>query len=270
MKKFDGMLLACDMDGTLLDSDRHISDANIQALQYFTAEGGLFSLATGRAYAAVTDYIDLLPINAPYSLLNGSLILDSHHHVLHCAGMPEHTPALIQQVLAAFPQVGCEVFLPDRILVCRMSEETEHHMHVLHLAYDCVDVSALSDPCGWCQINFTGNASEVAPVRAFMASFADAFNAVCTMPTFCEVTRCGVSKGAAMMQIAADCRISQQHIYAVGDSDNDLSMFRKAAISFVPENAAPDMLRQGNILVRDNDHDAVAHVIEYLERYQNT
>lgn len=42
MKKFDGMLLACDMDGTLLDNDRQISEANIQALRYFTEQGGLF------------------------------------------------------------------------------------------------------------------------------------------------------------------------------------------------------------------------------------
>ena len=46
MRKFDGMMLACDMDGTLLDSEHQISDANLQALRHFTTEGGLFSLAT--------------------------------------------------------------------------------------------------------------------------------------------------------------------------------------------------------------------------------
>ena len=46
MKKFDGMILACDMDGTLLDSSRMISKENAQALRYFTEEGGRFTLAT--------------------------------------------------------------------------------------------------------------------------------------------------------------------------------------------------------------------------------
>lgn len=270
MKKFDGVLLACDMDGTLLDNDRQISAANIQALRYFTAQGGLFSLATGRAYAAVTDYIDLLPINAPYCLLNGSLVLDVHGQVLHCAGMPEQTPVLIEQVLSAFPQIGCEVFLPDHIFICRMSAETEHHMRVLHLDYTCVSPSELPNPAGWCQINFTGSASEVADVRTFLAPFADIFSAVCTMPTFCEVTRNGISKGTAMMQIAADCMVLPNKIYAIGDSDNDLSMLQNAAISFVPENAAPDILQHATIRVRDNDHDAVAHVIEYLDQNKST
>ena len=106
MKKFEGMMLACDMDGTLLDSSRRISRKNQQALRYFTEEGGRFTLATGRAPHAIEAYIPQLPFNAPYSLLNGSLILDEKHHVLHCAGMPESTKELIQLTLTEFSQLA--------------------------------------------------------------------------------------------------------------------------------------------------------------------
>lgn len=267
MNRFEGMLLACDMDGTLLDSTRQISDANLQALRYFTAEGGRFSLATGRAFAAVTEYLDVLPINAPYCLLNGSLVMDAAHRPLHCAGMPMQTRHLIKDVLASFPRVGCEVFLPEQILICRMSEETEHHMRVLHLEYSHCPVGSLPPETGWCQINFTGTAEEVASVRTFLTPFSNIFSAVCTMPTFCEVTRCGIGKGSAITQIADDCGIRTKRIYAVGDSDNDLSMLTSAAVSFAPANAAPDILQHVTVSVRDNDHDAVADVIEYLSKY---
>ena len=43
MKKFEGMILACDMDGTLLDNNREISRENQQALRYFTEQGGRFT-----------------------------------------------------------------------------------------------------------------------------------------------------------------------------------------------------------------------------------
>lgn len=49
MKKFDGLLLGCDMDGTLLDSRKQISAKNQEAIWYFVKNGGSFSLATGRA-----------------------------------------------------------------------------------------------------------------------------------------------------------------------------------------------------------------------------
>ena len=43
MKKFKGMLLACDMDGTLLDDSKQIPAENLRALQYFTKKGGRLS-----------------------------------------------------------------------------------------------------------------------------------------------------------------------------------------------------------------------------------
>ena len=269
MKKFEGLLLACDMDGTLLDNDRNISSANLRALHHFPDEGGLFSLATGRAFAAVTDYLDALPVNAPYSLLNGSLVMDVQHRPLHCAGMPGQSVALIDEVLARFPQVGCEVFLPERILVCRMSPETDHHMRVLHLDYTCVSSGELPDPAEWCQVNYTGTPSVIASVRAHLAPMSDTFSAVATMPTFCEVTRAGIGKGTALRQIAADCGIPRARVCAAGDSDNDLSMLDWAAIGFVPANATPDILLHADVCIRDNDHDAIAQVIDYLEQYAN-
>lgn len=270
MRKFEGMLLACDMDGTLLDSDRCISSENLQAIHYFVNEGGLFSLATGRAFAAVTDYLSQLPVNAPYSLLNGSLIMDAQHQPLHCAGMPVQSYALIEEVLERFPQIGCEVFLPEHILVCRMSAETDHHMRVLHLDYTCVPTSALPDPSGWCQVNFTGAPDKIAVLRAYLAPYSDAFSAVATMPTFCEVTRAGVGKGTALRQIAADCAVPHERVFAIGDSDNDLSMLEYAAVGFVPANATSDILQRADVCVGDNDHHAIAQVIDYLDGYVNT
>ena len=99
MKKFKGMLLACDMDGTLLDDSKQIPAENLRALQYFTKQGGRLSLATGRSPHAIGTYIDQLPVNAPYSVMNGSLICDENRQILHCSGMPYETKEMIEYVL---------------------------------------------------------------------------------------------------------------------------------------------------------------------------
>ena len=65
MKKFEGMLLSCDMDGTLLDDNKQIPPDNIHALRYFTEQGGRLSLATGRSPYAVDSYGAQVPVNAP-------------------------------------------------------------------------------------------------------------------------------------------------------------------------------------------------------------
>ena len=135
MKKFKGMLLACDMDGTLLDDSKQIPAENLRALQYFTKQGGRLSLATGRSPHAIGIYIDQLPVNAPYSVMNGSLICDENRKILYCSGMPYETKEMIEHVLLNNSQFGCEVFTAETALIRQMSDHTLQHMHKLHLDY---------------------------------------------------------------------------------------------------------------------------------------
>lgn len=267
MKKFEGMILACDMDGTLLDDDRQISQENQQALRYFTQEGGRFSLATGRAPQAIQPYIPQMPFNAPYSLLNGSLILDSSHHVLHCAGMPEDTKDLIRITLSEFSQIGCEIFVGNRVLIRRMSPETEHHIKVLDLEYSMVTQESLGNTAEWCKINFTGKPEQMENVRTFLKPYTDRFCMASSMPAFCEITASGINKGSALKQIAADCGIAENHIFAIGDSYNDEAMLQAAHIGFAPSNSDEDILRTADVVVCSNNEDAVAQAIEYMEAH---
>ena len=48
MGKFNGILICTDLDGTLLDNEKHVSKENIEAIEYFKKNGGLFTFLTGR------------------------------------------------------------------------------------------------------------------------------------------------------------------------------------------------------------------------------
>lgn len=267
MKKFEGMILACDMDGTLLDNNRQISPRNQQALRYFTQEGGRFSLATGRAPQAIECYIPQLPFNAPYSLLNGSLILDEKHHVLQCAGMPECTKDLIEITLSEFSQLGCEIFAGTQVLIRKMSDVTENHIKVLDMKYSMVTQEELGDTAGWCKINFTGDPALMHSVREFLKPYTDRFCIASSLASFCEITAHGVNKGTALQQIAASCGIAADHTFAIGDSYNDEPMLEAAHIGFAPANADDGILKTADVVVCANDKDAVANAIEYMEAH---
>lgn len=267
MKKFEGMMLACDMDGTLLDTSRRISRKNQQALRYFTEEGGRFTLATGRAPHAIEIYVPQLPFNAPYSLLNGSLILDENHHVLHCAGMPESTKDLIQLTLSEFSQLGCEIFVGEKVFIRQMSAVTENHMDVLDLEYTMVSQEELGDTAAWCKINFTGEPELMESVKRFLKPYADQFCMASSMPSFWEITALGINKGTALKQIAVDCGIAENRTFAIGDSFNDQAMLEAAHIGFAPANADKEILQTANVVVGSNDEDAVSQAIEYMEAH---
>lgn len=50
MKKFEGYLIVSDLDGTFLGKQSRIVERNVEAVRYFTENGGLFTFATGRAF----------------------------------------------------------------------------------------------------------------------------------------------------------------------------------------------------------------------------
>lgn len=62
MGKFDGVLLVSDFDDTLYGEDMRITRENVEALTYFTREGGTFTVATGRARPNFAPHAAHIPI----------------------------------------------------------------------------------------------------------------------------------------------------------------------------------------------------------------
>ena len=75
-EKYSDLLVVSDVDGTLLQAGYGIPKENIDAIDAFVDNGGLFTLATERCIESVGKYIDWLRLSAPAILCNGGLIYD--------------------------------------------------------------------------------------------------------------------------------------------------------------------------------------------------
>src|SRR5574344_1117229 len=99
MGKFNGLLLVSDFDNTLVYTEEAlqkcvdmppVSDENRAAIEYFMANGGIFSVATGRAKPAFETVVDGIPMNGPTVLFNGAAIYDfSRKKYLVTAFLPD-------------------------------------------------------------------------------------------------------------------------------------------------------------------------------------
>ena len=56
MKKFEHILIASDIDGTLLWNSQYINPSNFEKLRYFCENGGHFALSTGRNHKDIFDF----------------------------------------------------------------------------------------------------------------------------------------------------------------------------------------------------------------------
>ena len=267
MGKFDGILLASDMDGTLLNDKHEIGSATVEALNYFTQNGGHFALATGRTRPATAAYRTLLPCNAPGVYLNGAIICDeSTEKMVYMEGLDDRAKALAHEVMKEFPHIGIEVYLLDHSYVCRMNDTTRDHFRLLDIPYTEMALDDIPEPCEqWGKINFTGQPDEMEPVRAFVDPMKEYFNLTFSTPIFYEMTCKGGHKGDGVRRVADYLGIRPEMVCAIGDSQNDLPMLKTAGIGFAPANARDYVLEIADVVVPDNNHDALKGAVEYLD-----
>ena len=70
MGRFSNVLLASDFDHTLTDMSGQIPARNLEAIAAFQAEGGIFTVASGRSIPMFRKKAALVPVNAPCILYN--------------------------------------------------------------------------------------------------------------------------------------------------------------------------------------------------------
>ena len=116
----NGLLLVTDMDGTMLTTDKHISNENIAAIRAFQKAGGRFSIATGRSIPSLEHYVHLLQIDTPVILYNGGAIYDyDKREILWHSILSENAELYVRDVYEKFPEIGIEILLDDQIYVAR-------------------------------------------------------------------------------------------------------------------------------------------------------
>lgn len=74
---FSDILLTVDYDRTLTATDSTIPKRNLEAIEYFTANGGAFTINTGRSVPMARAFIGKVPVSAPLLLYNGSAAYDT-------------------------------------------------------------------------------------------------------------------------------------------------------------------------------------------------
>ncbi|MCD8004518.1 MAG: HAD hydrolase family protein, partial [Oscillospiraceae bacterium] len=128
---FSGVLLVSDYDDTLYGSNLHISPENRRAIRRFIAQGGLFTVATGRARKTFTPQVALedIPLNAPAILSNGATIFDyAADRLVRRTYLPEQVLGDVEQVCRRFPQLGFEAYYQNEIYIHNPNIVTRRHL----------------------------------------------------------------------------------------------------------------------------------------------
>ncbi len=266
LKKFDGILFATDLDGTLLRDDKTVSDENKRAINYFISEGGIFTFITGRIPSATQHILNQIKPNAPIGCSNGGAIYDfENKKLLWTVSLPDSIMEMVEFVDKNLPPMGIEVITHSNIYFYKKSSSTEKHRLDEKLPDLIWDDNKVTDPIA--KILFADdNEQNIERLSELLHSHprADEFEFVRSDPKYYEILPKGISKGTAMKKLAELLGIDIKKTMAVGDNENDAAMLAAAGVGFAVANASDDAKSAADRITVSNEEHAIAKIIETL------
>jgi hydroxymethylpyrimidine pyrophosphatase-like HAD family hydrolase len=289
-------LVAFDLDGTVLNSEKQIPPRTLAALEAAARRGVVLLPATGRALANLESLMRMLPglpaaltsNGAALWMLGGDPLAAVHSRWGENAGtpagrLPAGTRCTALAGLSAAKALEVHAclhpFLPGNLKVfCEgrsVSEAESYRWEQAHgsagfrpgpglttvvpslPAYLAAHDGALEKI-----VMFFRDADTLHAARAALEKIPDILT-VQGSPDNLEVTAPGVDKGTGLRRACAALGVPMDATLAIGDSENDWGMLRDAAVSAVMANGdAATRALADYVSAADNDHDGAAEILE--------
>lgn len=248
MGLFSDILLTVDYDRTLTAPDSTIPVRNVEAIRYFMENGGAFTVNTGRSVPMTAAFRDIVPVNAPLLLYNGSAAYDTEKETLtFCLPIPMDQGETIRQCMELYPDLAVEVQGLKAHYVFRRNPRWEVFCEKNRCAYGTASPEddlgpflkfALYGDFRECSVNelFSATTEERARFDYVEADlrrrFGDKVEVFRSAARIIDVHAKGVSKGQSARQLQR--QLGRKLLVCAGDAKNDLSMMKEADFAFAP------------------------------------
>lgn len=261
-------LVAIDLDGTLLTSQKEISVRNQVALAKAKAAGVKIVLCTGRPLVAIQHYLALLNLReaGDYSItFNGGLVQKNDTgEIIEKALLPVET---IQELYELAQQLNVPLDILSDGLVLQLPTSPEYTS-----IYNQLNSILTFRPATLTDFvaDATYNKAVVAidadyldeQIKQIPAHFYDKYEVIKTRSNLLEFMPKGITKAYGISLLAKDLGISPEEIMTIGDEENDLPMIEYAGLGVAMANAVAKVKERADVITETNDNDGVAQVID--------
>ena len=243
-------IVVCDLDGTLLDEQNNVIPGTKELIQSFIDDCGIFIIATGRLDHDIVYVEEYLGIKSDYRISqNGAVIKDSNNNLIL---KNEIDSEVSKQIFKELDNNG-----DLRIEVSDLNRRYFPSERLDGGGAEFVDSSVI-DPELFKKI---GN--EIIPIiflifgdihifkginETINEKFSNHVDSIMTSKNTLEILNKGVSKGKALDEIMKMHHIRSKNIFAIGDAENDISLFQFANYSYVMEHASEYVKKQAKII----------------------
>lgn len=265
-------LIVSDVDGTLVDTDKHISDVTVQAMKEAMAEGIAVAVASGRAFGEMGEVLQRLPEIEEYICSNGAVVVEQKHGqskvIFRQSFSNEEGLWLMDQLLPFDVYIeaygGKDIFgtademeefaanlSPHLIPLMKASRTMVPNLrdYIVETGMDLEKI----------QLFYGTEEKKQAILKHFEGD--DRFTIIQSSEGNLEFVQPGISKGRAVAALANELGITADEVMTIGDSNNDLTMLAYAGVSFAMANGEVTTKATAKYLAPTNDEDGVAQVV---------
>lgn len=267
-KIFDGYVIVSDLDGTLLKKDKTISKENLEAIKYFTENGGKFSVATGRVIEATEEYLSGIQVNLPIIVYNGGVIYDyNNQKILMEKFVDDEQKQITNKIKDEYDNIGIEIYADRKLYILKDSGHSYRPAtKMLDIIYNISEDIFLMN---WNKILIVGNIEVIDDIEKH---FEDKYKIKGTRSgsTTYELLPSNESKGQALRKIIEIYDIEPDKVICVGDNMNDLELLKEAAFSFCPKNGSEQLKKYADFIAPSNEEHIIKHIVQWLQYKLNT
>jgi Cof subfamily protein (haloacid dehalogenase superfamily) len=271
-------MLVTDMDYTLLNKEKKISERNREAIRKAIEKGVHMVVATGRIYTSARLYARLLGVSTPIIASNGAIIREAAFNNTKDTERTIYRDNLkieaVKEMINLSRKYGlfCHFFTEDTIYAEKLvnvslrytewnkylGEEDQVRIEIV----DDIEEAIVQDKVEILKAVVVDTDSE--KMQSLRNSIVETgiVSVSQSMKDNLEVMNKGVTKGNAVKMLAKIYGIGREEIIAIGDNENDMSMIEYAGLGIAMGNAEESLKNVANHITAHYQEDGVAEAIE--------
>ena len=270
-------IVFCDMDGTLLASDKSLPPLNVRALDLLAERGIPFVPCTGRPVSAVPQEVTRHPAVGYVVAANGAVVTDMRARcTIRRVGIAKQSVLALYERVRDWPMtfdvfadgvVYSERVRYDSMGSLGIAEPTLRTLRRVRTPTDLMVPQIVERATCVEKLTCFFGDTTLRPRLQREAEEVGGFSCACGDPNDLELMAPGVSKGQGLEWLCAHLGVPVGAAVAFGDEENDASMLRAAGDGVAMGNATPAVKAAANHVAPSNDDAGVGrYLMELLGR----
>ena len=275
----DIRIIALDLDGTLLDSGKNLSEANRAALAAAAEKGIHIVPTTGRFFGGMPESVRALPFVRYAITVNGAQVYDRETDTaIVREELPLDTALAVMRYLDGFDVIyDCYQDNWGRMTAVMQERAADYAPDAHYLKM----IRELRKPYPDLKAHLEEERRDVQKIMLFARDVAvrekiaeglrERFPQLAiTASTWnnLELNSANAHKGLALQRFAEHLGFGLENCMAFGDGANDLTMVRMAGMGVAMSNACPEVLSAADHVTLSNDEDGVAVAIRKMVLFE--